>query len=205
MTSTCTHANGEPAGLVPSGPRPAAVMVRAAGGAVSIRSERALASGYWLLAAAPLRAQAKTEWDEWGAAWLRPGVLFAAVSIPACVLHAAVGLGSPQECAGPLAEALEYGPLFYGPDDFQREGSYTALLPSSVARLRVQLPGVVTLPQRALLLVPAPNVTGPVDGGGPWWVSPLDGPALLCPPDRVVALARVGRDVLTAGKGLQGA
>ncbi|MFH8221723.1 hypothetical protein ACH4C2_16730 [Streptomyces sp. NPDC018057] len=172
---------------------------------VTTRSERQLASGHWLLSAAPSPSQAKTEWDERGAAWLRPGVLFCAVVVPARTLHAAVGLGSPRECASPLAEVLDFGPLFYSPDGFQREGSYTALLPARVARLREAIPGVVTLPQRALFLVPAPDVTEPVDGGGPWWVSPLDGPGLLCPPERVAALVVVGRDVLAVSKGSQDA
>ncbi|NDK24623.1 hypothetical protein FSY75_09075 [Streptomyces sp. TR1341] len=202
---TSTHANDESVGLVPSGTQSVVVTIPAASGTVSTRSERLLASGHWLLAAAPLRPQAMNEWDENGAAWLRPGVLFCAVAIPAPVLHAAVGLGSPQECAGPLAEALEFGPLFYSPNGFRREGSYTALLPARVARLRDAIPGGVTLPQRALLLVPAPDVTAPVDGGGPWWVSPLDGPGLLCPPERVAALVGVGRDVLAASKGSQDA
>ncbi|WP_199570509.1 hypothetical protein [Streptomyces murinus] len=195
---TSTHANDESVQSV-------VATTPAASGTVSTRAERQLASGHWLLAAAPLQPQARAEWEEHGAAWLRPGVLFCAVSIPASVLHAAVGLGSPQECAGPLAEALEFGPLFYSPEGFQREGSYTALLPARVARLREPIPGVVTLPQRALLLVPAPDVTEPVDGGGPWWVSPLDGPGLLCPPERVTALVGVGRDVLAVSKGPQDA
>ncbi|WNI31510.1 hypothetical protein OG322_22735 [Streptomyces sp. NBC_01260] len=155
-----------------------------------------LASGHWLLSAAPVSAQAKAEWEESGAAWLRPSFLFAAVIVPAGVVHAAVGLDGPEACRAPLAEALEYGPLFYSPDDFSNEGSYTALVPGRVARLR-PIPGVVMHPQRALLLVPAPGVTAP-DDSGPWWVSPLDGPGLLCPPERVAALVAMGRGFLAA-------
>jgi len=177
------------------------------GGVVHLRRERELASGHWLLSAASAanRPQAKTEWKERGAAWLRPGVLFSAVEIPAGVLHAAVGLDDPRRCAGPLAEALEFGPLFYSSDGFQSEGSYTALVPARVARLPEPLPGVVTLHQRALLLVPAPHVTEPVQGGGPWWVSPLGGPGLLCPPERVAAMAAFGWGALAAAKGRQDA
>ncbi|MGW3498165.1 hypothetical protein [Streptomyces sp. NPDC001020] len=175
------------------------------GSAVTTRLERQMASGHWLLSSAPSLPQAKTEWEERGAAWLRPGVLFSAAAIPAGILHAAVGLDTPQECAGPLAEALEFGPLFYSPYGFKHQGSYTALLPARVARLSKPLPWVATLHRRALFLVPSPDITAPVDDGGPWWVSPLDGPGLLCPPERVVALAALGRDVLARSKGRQDA
>lgn len=76
------------------------------------------------------------------------------------------------------------------------QGWYTLLVPARVARLRSPLPGVLLRPQHELLLVPALDVTEPVDGKSPWWMSPLDGPALLCPPERVAALAAIGRDVL---------
>lgn len=94
---------GEVVGLVPAGPQEV----------VTSRAERLLASGHWLLSAAPLRPHAKVEWRENGAAWLRPGALFAAVVIRAFVVHAAIGLDSPEACAAPLADALEGGPMFY--------------------------------------------------------------------------------------------
>ncbi len=100
-----------------------------------------------------------------------------------------------------LAPVLESGPLFFSSTGFRREGSYTALLPADVALRREPLPGVVTLPQRALLMVPAPVVTAPTVQGAPWWVSPLVGPALLCPPQRVAALAALGRDLRSQSKG----
>ncbi|WP_330248624.1 MULTISPECIES: hypothetical protein [unclassified Streptomyces] len=163
------------------------------------RAERLLASGHWLLSAAPLRPHAKVEWRENGAAWLRPGALFAAVVIRAFVVHAAIGLDSPEACAAPLADALEGGPMFYDAEGFGREGSYTALLPARVAQL-APMPGTVAHPQRGLLLVPAPDVIERVETG-PWWMTPLDGPGLLCPPDRIAALASSGQDVLRSPEG----
>lgn len=163
------------------------------------RAERLLAAGHWLLESAPTRPQAKAAWDENGAAWLRPGVLFAAAVIRAGIVHAAVGLDSPEACAPALADVLEGGPLFYNAAGFGPEGSYTMLLPARVAQLP-PMPGTVAHPQRALLLVPAPNATERTEGA-PWWVSPLDGPGLLCPPDRVAVLAAFGRDVLRHAKG----
>lgn len=166
---------------------------------VTTSRERALAGGQWLLAAAPDRKLARVDWAEKGAAWLRPGALFATLVVPAPVVHAAVGLSSPEECAGPLAEVLESGPLFFDPAGFGTDGAYTALLPVSVRRLRIP-PGLVLPPARALLRVPAPGVRERVDGG-PWWVVPLDGPGLLCPFDRVAVLAQLGRDRLRAERG----
>ncbi|MBU6536370.1 hypothetical protein ACFUIW_13830 [Streptomyces sp. NPDC057245] len=189
---TSTHTTGGPVDAVPA--------VSAPAGVVTTAVERALSAGHWLLVSAPLRAQARVEWEERGAAWLRPGVLFAAVSMPADVLHAALGSSSPQECAGRIVEEVEQGPVFYSPDGFQQKGSYTALVPARVARLRILLPGAVTCPQRALLLVPAPGRTEPEEGG-PWWVSPPSGPALLCPPERVAELACAGRAHLVRSKG----
>lgn len=99
---------------------------------------------------------------------------------PTGVIHAAVGLHTPQECAQPLGEVLRHGPLFYSPQGFGDEGSYTALLP-------------------------APYATEPVGGGGPWWVLPCDDPSWLCPAELVATLAVLGRDVLSGLGGSRGA
>lgn len=192
-----THArDNEAAGLVPTRTRAAGTSAAPDAVALSTRAERMLASGDWLLSSAPIQAQAKTEWDENGAAWLRPGVLFTAVVIRAAVVHAATGFDCPEACAPALADVLEGGPLFYNPVGFGPEGSYTALLPARVAQLP-PMPGTVRHAQRALLLVPAPNATERTEGA-PWWVSPLDGPGLLCPPGRIAVLAAFGRDALHA-------
>ncbi|URM89429.1 hypothetical protein LUW75_04805 [Streptomyces sp. MRC013] len=95
-----------------------------------------------------------------------------------------------MKCAPPLAESLEGGPVFYSRDGFPDQGSYTALVPPSVA-MTWQVEGSMSHPYRALLLVPAPDVIEP-QKAGPWWVVPLDGPGLLCPPDRLAALVSLG-------------
>ncbi|MFJ2210897.1 hypothetical protein ACIQVO_07500 [Streptomyces sp. NPDC101062] len=153
-----------------------------------------------LLSSAPSRPQAKTEWEENGAAWLRPGGLFSAVVMQAGVLQAAAGLGGPEACTAPVAEVLEYGPLFYSPTDFRGNGAYTALLPVRDTHQGPPLPAVVTHHQAALLLVPRLDITAPTETGGPWWVSPLDDPDLLCPAERVAVLATLGRDILVRAK-----
>ncbi|MFD3612407.1 hypothetical protein ACFWXA_30935 [Streptomyces atroolivaceus] len=151
-----------------------------------------MASGHWLLPAAPVLEDAHADWKNKGSAWLRPGVLFGAVTAPASLIHAALGLDDPVACAPPLAEGLEGGPVFYHPEGFGREGSYVALLPASVG-LAWGVQGSLSHPYRALLQVPAPDVIEPQEDG-PWWVVPLDGPGLLCPPDRLAALVNLGRE-----------
>lgn len=154
------------------------------------RSDRQAASGHWLLPTAPVLEDARADWKNKGFAWLRPGVLFGAVIMPASLVHAALGLDDPVTCAPPLAEGLEGGPVFYNAEGFGRGGSYTALVPASVS-LAWGVRGSVAHPYRVLFQVPAPEVVEP-QGDGPWWVVPLDGPGLLCPPDRLAALVSLG-------------
>lgn len=168
-------------------------------GAAAPRAERLLASGHWLLSAAPSIPQAQREWATNGAAWLRPGRLFSVATIDADVVHAAVGLDGPETCAGPLADAVA-GPLFYTPKGAARAGSYTALMPVVVGEFRA-LPGLVMHPPRALLLVPAPEITAPTDEE-PWWVLPLREPEMLCRPPLLAELAVTGRRALGLEGGL---
>lgn len=183
MPSTHTQDDGAPEG------RP---LTPLSATAVTARTERETASGHWLLASAPVRAEAREEWRRTGSTWLRPGVLFGAVIVPASLVHAALGLDGPVACASALAEGLERGPVFYNPEGFGREGAYVALVPASVA-LSWGVRGSLSHLYRALLQVPAPDVTDPQEDG-PWWVVPLDGPGLLCPPDRLAALVNAGRE-----------
>lgn len=159
---------------------------------VTTGAERRQAAGHWLLSSAEDMPHAQNEWKQKGAAWLRPGAMYAAVMIPAYIVHAAVGLNCPRECAPPLADALERGPVFYSPEDFQRKGAYTALLPAGAARTW-NVAGTVLHTPESHLLVPSPERRDPA-GRSPWWVEPLDGPGLLCEPRRVAALVAVGRD-----------
>ncbi|MEU6756924.1 hypothetical protein [Streptomyces sp. NPDC046685] len=163
---------------------------------MTTRAEREMAAGHWLLASARSRPDAVDEWREEGATLLRTGLLFGAVSTTAALVHAAVGVATPQECAAPLAEALD-GPLFYEPDPSGSEDAYTALIPASAA-LRWRLPESAAHPYRAMLLVPAPDRTSPgADPTTPWWVVPVDGPGNLCPANRVAALLALGRDAVS--------
>ncbi|MEE1927940.1 hypothetical protein V1J52_06985 [Streptomyces sp. TRM 70351] len=165
--------------------------------------ERAKAGGHWLLSAAPSTEQSYGRWTTMGAAWLRPGALFGAVLVPADVVHGAVGLDDPVTCAAPLAEALEGGPVFFTRVGFRDGGCYTALVPASAAQTW-RVAGATVHHHRALLLVPAPHVIEPQEEDCPWWVVPLDGPGLLCPPDRLGDLVALGRDATRKPTGEEG-
>lgn len=163
----------------------------APGVVLGTRDRRPVVARHWLLPAAPSKPQALTEWEEKGMAWLRPGLMFAAVMIPAGVIHSAFGLTSPEECAEPLATSLNGGPVFYQKGGFGPEATYTALLPAYVGR-EWGLTTTVAHPHHALILVPAPDRREPTEDG-PWWVVPLRGPEQLCSPDRLAAVVNVGQ------------
>ncbi|MEE4543690.1 hypothetical protein V2S66_17140 [Streptomyces sp. V4-01] len=140
---------------------------------------RHIASGDWLLSAAPVRLEAIAQWRDAGSAWLVPGILFAAVTIAAGRVHEAAGVGRHGNGRVLLPEVLD-GPVFHQERVFGRQAAYTVLLPGSAAR-RWRVPGTVVHPPAAQLLVPAPDRVQPVTDG-PWWVVPFEGPGLLCTP-----------------------
>ena len=157
---------------------------------VTTSAERQLAYGQWLLAASSSPSQGRTEWLTAGAAWLRPGALFTAVTVPAGLVHAAVGETEPEACAGHLARVLD-GPLIYQPQQSGPEDEYTALLPASAGRAW-RMEGTRVADRRALVLVPAPGQCQRA-GAGPWWVLPPDGPGNLCSMVLWASLVTAGR------------
>jgi hypothetical protein len=151
-----------------------------------------------LLEAAPSLPKAEKEWYENEAAWLRPGLRFAAVDIAANIVHAAAERQSPAKCRTPLAEALG-GPVFYNPLGSGDEPTYTALLPVTV-RWHWRVPGAWVHPTSSMLLVPSPGRFLPAEEG-PWWVVALSGAERVCPQDRVAAFVALGRERLARAGG----
>ncbi|WP_329028138.1 hypothetical protein [Streptomyces sp. NBC_00690] len=163
----------------------------AAPSAATTGSERQAVGRPWLLAAAPSEPQAVREWQGSGAAWLRPGLVFTAVSVAASLVHAAVNVPGPEDVGAPLGLVLD-GPVFYREQIFGREAGYTVLLLPSAGEIWRVAGSVVESP-RALLLVPAPNRCEP-DDHGPWWVLPPGGSGALCTPTLLASLIGVGRE-----------
>jgi hypothetical protein len=160
------------------------------------RIHRLVEFGEWLVPAAPSKGQAHTEWYQAGAAWLRSGDPWTAVTVPARVVDAAVGKRGPESCAPLLTRALDGGPMFYRPPGVARGAAYTALLRVSEGRLWNE-PGTRAHAPRAMVLVPAPGACAPA-GERPWWVVPGIGPR-WCSAERLAALVGAGR---TVGGGL---
>ncbi|MGW1989562.1 hypothetical protein [Embleya sp. NPDC001921] len=154
-----------------------------------------------MLQAATSLPQAEAEWCEAGAAWLRPGLHFAAVDIPSDFVHAAVERRSPAECPSALTEALG-GPIYYNPRGIGDEPTYTALLPTSV-HWSWRAPGTWVHTTTSVLLMPAPDRCEPVEEG-PWWVAPLRGAGQVCDPDQVKAFVALGAERV-GGFGVRGA
>ncbi|WP_330310568.1 hypothetical protein OHS17_00790 [Streptomyces sp. NBC_00523] len=159
---------------------------------MTTQAERQLAAGHWLLSAAPNLRKSRDDWKVKGSTWLRPGVLFGAIVIPADLVHRALDVDSPNQCRRLLATHLEGGPVFYSPEHFRREGSYTVLVTASTA-MAWRSRGSVAHSYRALLQVPSPRASEPQAGDCPWWVVPLDGPGLHCRARPLAALITAGR------------
>lgn len=152
------------------------------------RAERDLAVGHWLLSAALDRSEARAQWAEQGVTVLRCGGIFAAVRIPAELVHAAAGTSAPGEVCAYLAEALHGGPVLV-----DRHGTrYYALVPASTARWW-DVPDCECLGVGACLGVPRPGISAPEAASPSYWAVPMDSPGVLCTPDDVSRLVMTGR------------
>ncbi|MFI0934554.1 hypothetical protein ACH4RG_22890 [Streptomyces sp. NPDC021019] len=163
-------------------------------------AERMIASGHWLLDAAPSARRARLDWIDRGTTFLTPGPRFGAIIVQASVMHAALLLDNePERCAARLPVGLRGGPIYYAKQQFGREAGYVALVPASVA-MEWNVPGSVAHRPQATLDVPAPNNTSP-DHGPAWWLTPPEGPGELCDPGALATLSRHGHGVLTGTLG----
>ena len=157
-------------------------------GTVVTRAERDQAVEDWLRAAAHDITKARDEWRTMGVALLRCGGIFAAVGIPAELVHAAAGSDEPDAVDAFLRDALHGGPVFTGA--YWR--TYYALVPASTARhwrcREAECHGV-----GSYIGVPRPGRTrGEVARWHSYWCVPMDSPGELCEPDVVAELVAAG-------------
>lgn len=155
---------------------------------ITTRSERELAVAHWLLSAATLRAFAVDEWKTGGVTALQCGTLFAAVRIPAAVVHAAAGTEVLSEVDEYLRGAVHGGPVIYGANGQQ----YYALVPASIQRTWT-VPGTAVVGRGDYLGVPSPDLVRYPGRAGSYWSVPMDSPAVLCTQGAVSQLALTGR------------
>lgn len=154
---------------------------------VTTAAQRQLAVEHWLLAAAPDRAVARTEWDDWHVALLSCGTIFSAVRTPASVVQAAARSTDPVVIDAYLVAALLEGPVICD----RYADWYYVLVPASTAA-RWDVSSTVCLGRQSSLGVPRPGCTG-ADGVRVYWSVPMDSPAMLCSPQAVAQLVAAGR------------
>lgn len=159
---------------------------------VHTRAECDLAAAEWLVQAAGDRHLAVSEWQRDGTAWLRPGVLFSAVSVSADLVHAAIGTDQLDEVGEMLRQVLDETPVWFTPGE---DAAYTALLPpSAVAHWHV--PDTRCASQDGAVRVPLPG--GETADDEPRWVVPMTGPGAVGSPALLASLVAVGRQRLAA-------
>ncbi|MEU0664143.1 hypothetical protein [Streptomyces lavendulocolor] len=150
--------------------------------------ERRLAVQHWLSSASPDPAQTLRQWVESSVAVLSCGTLFAAVRIPAAVVHAAA-----QSTDEAVSDAYLAGALVNGPVIHDRSARwYYALVPAGTARRRWDVPDTVCLGVGSSLGVPRPGLCG-ADGERVYWAVPMESAACLCVPYAVSQFVMLGR------------
>ncbi|MEU6349623.1 DUF6415 family natural product biosynthesis protein [Streptomyces sp. NPDC047072] len=139
----------------------------------------------WLLLASSSSSAASAEWEKRGVTLLSVGVLFAAVRMPAALVHLAAGTTEPEGVASHLEATLHGGPAFVD----ERNAAFYFLLPPTVPR-DWRIPGAMLLGSDYYIGVPRPDLTAATAGGGrSYWSVPMHSPHSLCSPAAVQQVA----------------
>ncbi|OIJ98842.1 hypothetical protein BIV25_12015 [Streptomyces sp. MUSC 14] len=141
----------------------------------------------WLARTHPVPKVARAEWAAQGVALLPLGVRFAAVRMPATVVHAAVGSCDPDTVAPALGESLG-GSIIY---DRRATGeTYYALIQPHAGLVWAYEDMATCLGQGVYLGVPRLERQQPP---GTYWVIPPRYEGDLCAPRSIIALVQSGR------------
>ncbi|MFB7162354.1 hypothetical protein [Streptomyces sp. NPDC056242] len=140
----------------------------------------------WLAQAHPVPERAIDEWSAQGLALLPMGRTFAAVRIPAVIVHAAVGTDNADQVAGAFAELLD-GPVIHDSSG----ALYYALIQWHAGVIWDQGDDVPCLALAHYLGVPRMCRQDPP---GSYWTVPPRFDGDLCAPASVAALVAIGRD-----------
>lgn len=152
--------------------------------------DRAIAE--WLARAHPAPDRVRTEWATQGVALLPLGERFAAVRMPADVVHAAVGTVDRDKVAVGLGESLG-GSIIY--DRRVSGGTYYALIQGHAGLVWAYEEIATCLGRGTYLGVPRLDQQQPP---GAYWVVPPRFEGDLCAPRAIIALVRAGRSQQTA-------
>lgn len=151
----------------------------------------------WLLSSLPepKRAQARTQWTDYGLAALYLGEVLSAVRLSGRLVVALTGGAIPSaEVDRFLAEALDGGPVICDP----KHRRYYALVPASMPRTwRVvagqwQAKDVEVLGRDSVVGVPRLDITQIEETLRPYWSVPMTSARALCAPIVVGRLAASG-------------
>ncbi|QHA04948.1 hypothetical protein GQF42_18050 [Streptomyces broussonetiae] len=145
------------------------------------------AVGEWLARAHPAPERARAEWSSQGVALLPLGVRFAAVRMPAAVVHAAVGSRDLDDVAPALGRALG-GSIIY--DRRAMGETYYALIQAHAGLVWAYDDVATCLGQGVYLGVPRLDQQQPP---GTYWVIPPRYEGDLCAPRSIIALIEAGQ------------
>ncbi|MFJ4584400.1 hypothetical protein [Streptomyces echinatus] len=147
--------------------------------------DRAVAG--WLARSHPAPERAQAEWAGQGVALLPLGDRFAAVRMPADVVHAAVDAYEPDQVAVALGETLG-GSIIYSPR--VSGGAYYALVQGHAGLVWAYGDLVACLGHGTYLGVPRLDRQQPP---GTYWVVPPRYEGDLCAPRTIISLVKSGR------------
>jgi hypothetical protein len=150
------------------------------------------AIGEWLLRVHPNPEQARTEWSIQGVALLPLGIRFAAVRMPAEVVHAAVDSCDRDQVACAVGQLLG-GSIIY--DRRATGGTYYALIQAHAGLVWAYEDIATCLGRDTYLGVPRLDQQQPP---GTYWVVPPRYEGDLCAPRSIVSLMKRGRSRLPA-------
>lgn len=160
---------------------------------VRLGTQRQLSVSEWLLAAAAVDIKhARVDWADRGIALMRCGSIFAAVRIPAEMVHAAAGAEDRDRIDIFLGEVLEGGPVFI---DASSQRYYVLVHVSTegfLDEIGALAPDVEWLGSGTYLGVPDP-MRHTQGGIRSYWCVPMYGPGVLCSPNAVARLIALGR------------
>ncbi|MFJ6571943.1 hypothetical protein ACIQNU_31525 [Streptomyces sp. NPDC091292] len=150
----------------------------------------------WLARAHPTPSAAYTQWQVQGVAMLPLGRDFAAVRLPARLIHAAIGVDDRTDRLPGLRASITSmigGPVIH---DGNTVGvAYYALIPWHAGLIWEEQHTAPCVAVGTYLGVPRVDRLGPP---GPYWVVPPSYDGHLCAPASVRALIGLGRERLSA-------
>ncbi|SOD86305.1 hypothetical protein [Streptomyces sp. Ag109_G2-15] len=152
--------------------------------------DRAIAT--WLARAHPAPERARSEWAIQGVALLPLGDRFAAVRVPADVVHAAVASSDRDQVAAALGEKLG-GSIIY--DSRVAGGTYYALIQGHAGLVWAYDDIATCLGHGTYLGVPRLDQQQPP---GTYWVIPPRYEGDLCAPRTIIPLIELGRSRLAS-------